>query len=128
MPLELGMFLGASRFGNPEQRLKTCIVLDRERYRFHQYISDIAGQDIVSHGDDPARAIEAIRNWFAASLPREARRLAGSGAIVARYDAFLEALPVACDRVERDPESLTFTDHAEMVSDWMALAAGSGGR
>jgi hypothetical protein len=117
MPLELGLFLGASRFGNPEQRLKTCLVLDREPYRFHQYVSDIAGQDIVPHCDDPARAIQAVRDWVAASFPSEARRLAGSGAIIARYNTFLEDLPRSCELVERDPKNLTFTDHAEVVSD-----------
>ncbi len=122
MPLELGLFLGASRFGNPEQRVKSCLVLDREPYRYHRYVSDIAGQDIVSHADDPAKAIQAVRDWFAASLPSEARRLAGSGAIIARYNIFLEDLPKSCALVERDPNNLTFTDHAEMVSDWMAVA------
>jgi hypothetical protein len=123
MPLERGLFLGASRFGNPEQRLKTCLVLDREPYRFHQYVSDIAGQDIVSHGDDPARAIQGVRDWFAASLRSATPRLAGSGAIIARYHAFLLDLPRLCEWVERDPENLTFTDHAEAVSDWMVYAA-----
>jgi hypothetical protein len=120
MPLELGLFLGAWRFGNSEQRLKTCLVLDREPYRFHQYVSDIAGQDIVSHGDDPALAIQAVRDWLAASLPSEARRLAGSRTMTTRYDAFLEDLPKSCELVERDPKNLTFTDHAEAVWDWMA--------
>ena len=124
MPLELGLFLGASRFGNPAQRLKTCLVLDREPYRFHQYVSDIAGQDIVSHGDDPERAIQAVRDWLAASLPSEARRLAGSGTFVRRYRAFLRDLPIACARLERDPKNLTFTDHAEMVSDWTVVGPG----
>jgi len=125
MPLELGLFLGATRFGNPEQRLKTCLVLDREPYRFHQYVSDIAGQDIVSHGADSARAIQAVRDWLAASFPFEARRLAGSGAIIARYNAFLQDLPRSCELAERDPKNLTFTDHAEMVSDWMAAGPDS---
>ncbi len=127
MPLELGLFLGASHFGNPEQQLKTCLVLDREPYRFHQYVSDIWGQDIVSHADDPERAIQAVRNWLATSLPSEARRLAGSGAIIARYTAFLSDLPSLCQRVERDPKNLTFTDHAEAVSDWMAHSASPSG-
>ncbi len=34
MPFELGLFLGAKRFGNAVQRRKTCLVLDREPYRY----------------------------------------------------------------------------------------------
>jgi hypothetical protein len=33
MPLELGVFLGARRFGATAQRKKTCLILDRDRYR-----------------------------------------------------------------------------------------------
>jgi len=46
MPLELGIFLGAKRFGGPKQKRKNCLILDREKYRYQQYCSDIAGQDI----------------------------------------------------------------------------------
>lgn len=46
MPLELGVFLGAAKFGRGRQREKRCLILDRERYRYQKYISDIAGQDI----------------------------------------------------------------------------------
>ena len=30
MPLELGVFLGAKRFGNAKQRSKSCLILDRD--------------------------------------------------------------------------------------------------
>lgn len=33
MPLELGFFLGAQRFGSDRDRKKRCLVLDRDRYR-----------------------------------------------------------------------------------------------
>ena len=42
MPLELGLFLGAQRFGIGPQARKSCLVLDRERYRYQEFISDIA--------------------------------------------------------------------------------------
>ena len=46
MPLELGVFLGAKCFGGKGQKSKRCIILDKEKYRYQRYISDIAGQDI----------------------------------------------------------------------------------
>jgi len=33
MPLELGLFLGAKRYGNKRQKAKSCKILDNERYR-----------------------------------------------------------------------------------------------
>lgn len=42
MPFELGLFVGATRFGIREQRRKVCLILDRGRYRFQKFISDIS--------------------------------------------------------------------------------------
>ena len=62
MPFELGLFVGAARFGKGDQARKVCLILDKDRYRFQKFISDIAGQDIAAHRDDPEEAIKAIRN------------------------------------------------------------------
>jgi len=72
MPFELGVFIGATRLGTREQRRKVCLILDRERYRFQRFISDIAGQDIAAHQGEPDEAIRAIRTWLSA-LPRHGR-------------------------------------------------------
>lgn len=69
MPLELGPFLDAHRFGDASQREKSCLVLDREPFRFQTFISDVAGQDIVPHGDQPDRAIAPSRRCAIGSPP-----------------------------------------------------------
>jgi hypothetical protein len=61
MPLELGLFLGAKRFGSRQHRNKNCLILDLEKYRYQKFISDIAGQDIAAHGARPNDAIRAVR-------------------------------------------------------------------
>ena len=40
------------KYGGVKHRNKSCIILDREQYRFQRYISDIAGQDVHSHGGE----------------------------------------------------------------------------
>src|SRR5215212_5243999 len=45
MPLELGLFLGAKRFGTGKQKRKNGLIMDVDRYRYQKFISDIAGQD-----------------------------------------------------------------------------------
>ena len=40
MPLELGIFLGAKRFGGRSSR-KHCLIMDRAPYRYKRFISDI---------------------------------------------------------------------------------------
>lgn len=55
---------GCRKFGSREHRMKVCIILDKEPYRYQKFISDIAGQDISSHDNDPRKAIEKVRNWL----------------------------------------------------------------
>jgi hypothetical protein len=41
MPLELGLFLGAKTFGRRGPRAKVCLILDRQKYRYQKFCSDI---------------------------------------------------------------------------------------
>ncbi|MCY7292150.1 MAG: hypothetical protein LH615_08205, partial [Ferruginibacter sp.] len=50
MPLELGIFIGAIKFGSKNlQKQKEYLILDSENFRFKSFISDIGGQDIKSY-------------------------------------------------------------------------------
>ena len=71
MPLELGVFLGAKKFGIEEQKRKKCLILDTERYRYQQFISDIAGQDIQAHNNSSREVIMHVRNWLRNTSRRE---------------------------------------------------------
>jgi hypothetical protein len=118
MPLELGLFLGARRFGSGPQQQKSCVILDRDRFRYQEFISDIAGQDIAAHGDDPVRAIKAVRDWLAVSYAM-ATRPAGATAIGRRYARFSTDLPATCAAADLRPEELTFVEYADIASTWL---------
>jgi hypothetical protein len=118
MPLELGLFIGASRYGAGRQARKSCIVLDRDQYRYQEFISDIAGQDIAAHGDDPNRAIHAVRGWLATS-GAGVKRPAGGAAIAKRYLKFIAELPQICEAGEIQMTEVTFVDFADMASTWL---------
>jgi hypothetical protein len=53
MPLELGIFLGAKFLGDGTQQQKACLVFDEQPYRYQMYLSDVAGQDISWHRNNP---------------------------------------------------------------------------
>jgi hypothetical protein len=108
MPLELGLFLGCKRFGAPAQRKKKCLILDSDRYRYRNFISDIAGQDIHAHGGRPREAIMEVRDWLAGASGR--RLLPGGAEVAARYERFQADLPALCARVRRDPANFIFVD------------------
>jgi hypothetical protein len=71
MPLELGLFLGAKRYGGPRQRVKRLLVLDVEPYRYQKFVSDLAGMDIRAHSGDAVTALRQTRDWLANVSRRE---------------------------------------------------------
>jgi hypothetical protein len=44
MPFELGIYLGAKKFGNGNSKNKKCLVIDRIAHRYKIYLSDMSGQ------------------------------------------------------------------------------------
>ncbi len=64
MPLELGIFLGCKYFGGRHHGSKSCLVMDTEPFRYQKFISDIAGQDVSAHDDDPKKAVTVVRDWL----------------------------------------------------------------
>jgi hypothetical protein len=118
MPLELGVFLGARWFGDRPQKRKSCLVLDTDRYRYQQCISDIAGQDVEAHRGNATRAIKAVRDWLGASRAGN-QPLPGAAAIGKRFERFIDDLPAICTATERDVSELTFTEFADAVSTWL---------
>ncbi|WP_310821193.1 hypothetical protein [Stratiformator vulcanicus] len=116
MPLELGMFLGAKWFGAPPQDSKNCLILDTERYRFQQFLSDISGQDIRAHDDDPNRAVTQIRNWLNTFSQR---RLPSARRIISRYEAFRKQWVKLARKLSVDEDEPTFRDVEELIYHWL---------
>lgn len=121
MPLELGVFLGAKKYGKSEQKKKVGLILDRERFRYQAFISDIAGQDIREHGDDPNRVISIVRNWLRSASGRV--DLPGGSVIGERYQRFRESLPKLCRRLKVRENELTFNDYTWLISEWLRVEA-----
>ena len=118
MPLELGLLLGAHRFGAGVQRRKSCLVLDSEQYRYQEFISDIAGQDIAAHGNDVGRAVKAVRDWLATAKAGTANP-PGAGTIQQRFARFQTYLPDICAASHRQADELTFVEFADAASMWL---------
>jgi hypothetical protein len=119
MPLELGMFLGAQRFGTGRQKTKNCLVFDREPYRYQKFMSDIAGQDIAAHAGDPATLITQIRDWLSAVA--RPNKQPGGQAIATHFEAFRKDVPDICAKLSLVPNELTFVDYGNVVGAWLTL-------
>ena len=121
MPLELGLFIGATKYaakGHYNNEKKT-LVMDLDQYRYQKFISDLAGQDITSHGDDPEQVITNIRNFLLIGSKRKS--IASGKFITERFIAFLAWLPGICEEVHWDREKLTFFEYVGCVQEWIAF-------
>ena len=120
MPLELGIALGCIRFGAGRQRKKTVLILDAKRYRYHKFVSDIAGQDIYEHRNRPGRGVEAVRNWLRTESGLS--DIPGSDYIIRRYRRFQQDLPRIARLANLNPRRLTYVDYSWVVFEWLNAA------
>lgn len=120
MPLELGVVLGARRFGTARHKRKACLVLDRERFRYQAYLSDLSGQDIGCHRGRPEVAIQVVRDWLSHHTPEDVM-LPGPAMMVKRHRAFVADLPLLLEEVHIEPGELIYNDYTTLLVNWLAL-------
>lgn len=121
MPLELGLHLGARLFGKGRQQRKRALILESEPNRYDVMLSDISGQDIEAHANDPVQAIRCVRNWLSEHRTGGQAPLAGAAAIAADYVLFERQ--VGALLASRRLDSLGELPHSDFlfaVRDWMA--------
>ena len=123
MPMELGLHLGARLLGEARHRRKRALILDAERHRYDAVLSDISGQDIEAHGNDPNQAIRCVRNWLSEHRRHDAAPLPGAAAMQADYRRFQDEVGALLAKRRIDPNDLTHNDFLWAVNDWMATRA-----
>jgi hypothetical protein len=116
MPLELGLDLGCKRF-SPSRKSKSSLIFDAQPFRFHKFISDIGGQDVANHNNDPALAIANVRNWLRAESGRS--DLPGAYSLNDRYTVFKSEVGQVCSRIALKADEMTFVDYCQAVAAWL---------
>jgi hypothetical protein len=119
MAFELGLFLACKWFGSGKQRTKNALVLDKDRYRYRDALSDIAGQDIASHKGRPALAIQEVRNWLDSSRTTSKKSLHGGDYIVKMFRNFTRDLPAASRKENLNPKKLSYADVCRAMEAWL---------
>lgn len=52
------------RFATASNLKRQCLVMDRELYRYQKFLSDIAGQDIIEHGNRVNNIVQHVRDFL----------------------------------------------------------------
>ena len=105
-----------------EQKRKKCLVLDKELYRYQQFISDIAGQDIQAHNNEVETIVRVVRNWLRNASGRQT--IPGGNIIWERYQTFSRDLPQTVEECQLDIEDLIFNDYILVVEEWLKTSDG----
>ena len=118
MPFELGLFLGATKFGSASFRKKSTLILDRDPHRYQSFLSDIGGQDVHAHDGSVDTLIEHVATWL-----RDHGRnplVPGGRAIAAEFTRFVADVPAICASKAFERGELTFRDYRAMAVEWIA--------
>jgi hypothetical protein len=123
MPMELGLRLGARLLGEARHCRKRALILDAERHRYDAALSDVSGQDIEAHSNDPDQVIRCVRNWLSEHRSHNAAPLPGAAAIQSDYRRFQAEVEALLAHRRLDPKNLTHNDFLWAVDEWIAARA-----
>ncbi|MBW1616183.1 MAG: hypothetical protein JRJ49_06545 [Deltaproteobacteria bacterium] len=117
MPFEFGIFLGAKRYGSKRQKIKSCLILDTKKFRYQEFISDIAGHDIKAHNNNPRQIIKNIRNWL--NSLNTGSKLPGATAIINKYEEFLKKKPQIFKKFHLALDDVEYADNIQIIEEWI---------
>jgi hypothetical protein len=117
MPFELGIFFGATRFGNKTQKGKNALILEKTKFTYQNYMSDLSGVDTKAHENNTSTIIQHIRDWLYASSRRPS--IAGHLTIIEDFKNWQTDLPVILNRLHLELNTLTFNDLCVIVEEYL---------
>jgi hypothetical protein len=124
MSMELGLHLGARLFGPGRHRRKRALILEAQPHRYDAALSDISGQDIEVHSNDPGEAIRRVRNWLSEHRVPSEPPLPGAVAMISDYRSFQAEVAALLAARRLDPlDDLTHSDFLFAVRYWIAARA-----
>lgn len=115
IPFELGLFFGAQRFDPLQVRQKQSVILDKHRYRYQQFISDLAGIDVMNHDGRAQQMVRTIRDWLRNNSGD--RDIPGSQLIAKQFALYKKTVKASAAR------ALTYAEIISTMTQWIRLNA-----
>jgi hypothetical protein len=117
MPFECGIDFGI-KLTNPDKRTKKFLILEKEQFRYQKVISDISGNDIKAHKNDPEQVVKVIRDWFKPINPKIPRHKQ-IWLAYAEFEFDYEEILNSEGYDPKDIHALTFSDIIENMTIWI---------
>lgn len=119
MPYEMGLDIGCQKFGTGKLKEKKCLIFDSNPHEYDISCSDISGQDIKAHNNDPETLIVKVREWFVRLLNR---RLQSAASIWENYTEFVTDMNEQLALEGFSPKEIASLSHSEFIilaSNWI---------
>lgn len=117
MPFELGIFIGASRFGGTAQKRKSAVIFDKTPYRYQQFLSDINGFDPKAHNNTQVNILRQIRNWLSTESRR--KNIPTAPILISEYRRFSRSLPGLLRTAGLHANTMTFGDLCVVIKNYL---------
>ena len=104
MPFELGLALGAKRFGGQSHRNDRIKIMVAEPYRLPAYLSDMGGNDPSAHHSNPQDVIRIVRNYL--QRAPSGGILAGPARLAENFGRFRAEVPEIARRIGFEPREI----------------------
>ncbi len=121
MPFELGLDLGCRNFGAAEHKKKKCLILEKEEYRYRQVLSDIAGNDIKAHNDEPETLVSCVRDWFHGQRSQPRAPMPSGFMVWDRYNKARSYIELTAQDRGYQPDNFTampVTEFIDFIKEW----------
>lgn len=118
MPFECGIDFGIKLSDPQKYAAKKFLILEKERYRYQKVISDISGNDIKAHKNQPEQVVKVVRDWFKPinnNIPRHKEIWLAFNEFEFDYEEILKEE----DYDPNDINALTFSDIIENMNAWI---------
>ncbi len=104
MPFELGMAIGAKRFGGPAHKTDRIKIMVAEPYRLPAYLSDLGGNDPDAHHGEPTALIRIMRDFL--DVSPTGGPLPGPAKLADTFALFTTRLPALAQEIEHLPDEI----------------------
>jgi hypothetical protein len=104
MPFELGMAIGAKRFGGRSRAGNNIKIMVAEPYKLPAYLSDLGGNDPTAHHSDPNKVIGVVRNFL--HRTPGGQLLPGPAKLIQHFVNFNAALPAIAQEIGFEPDEM----------------------
>lgn len=122
MPFELGLVIGAKKFGSKSHRTKTALIMVREPFKLPAYMSDLGGNDPGAHKNKVEEVIKLVRGYLQ-TRAGTTTPLPGARVLQTAFSDFQTELPriAAAGQIDSDEVDVlkAYRDYAYFVTAYL---------